>query len=289
MKTKTAMQELKEKLQVVVDELNDALPNTDQYGYRGAMENVIKDINAQMLAKESQQIVDAYADGFSFGEGMPDEHVKFMSNSYFTQKYEMKTEFESSRAAEIGERLVKIVEEYASQPMSAEQYTLDNGMGTATVMSAEQYSSGAIHSIGEFPAPAMSAEQVEYKVGDKVEIIASIYGHEFELGDIVSIFEFDEDSIGCINEKGKKWWVERSEIKPAPTVKADGWVEQAKNSFELIVKWCEDSGLKQCDIGNKKHMAIYHSLHAAKDALNNFPVCTIPSPRQENKVSKSIE
>lgn len=88
MKTKTAMQELKEKLQVVVDELNDALPNTDQYGYRGAMENVIKDINAQMLAKESQQIVDAYADGFSFGEGMPDEHVKFMSNSYFTQKYE---------------------------------------------------------------------------------------------------------------------------------------------------------------------------------------------------------
>ena len=278
MKTKTAMQELIERLKSLKSKgYNDAGIRTDI------------EIATQLLAKEKQDIIDAYADGFSFGEGMPDEHVKFMSNSYFTQKYEMKTEFESSRAAEIGERLVKIVEEYASQPMSAEQYTLDNGMGTATVMSAEQYSSGAIHSIGEFPAPAMSAEQVEYKVGDKVEIIASIYGHEFELGDIVSIFEFDEDSIGCINEKGKKWWVERSEIKPAPTVKADGWVEQAKNSFELIVKWCEDSGLKQCDIGNKKHMAIYHSLHAAKDALNNFPVCTIPSPRQENKVSKSIE
>ena len=129
--------------------------------------------------------------------------------------------FKSERTRDL---IVKAMEEYrqqpyASQPMSAGQYTLDNGMGTATVMSAEQYSSGAIHSIGEFPAPAMSAEQVEYKVGDKVEIIASIYGHEFELGDIVSIFEFDEDSIGCINEKGKKWWVERSEIKPAPTVR----------------------------------------------------------------------
>ena len=88
MKTKTAMQELREALQSVVDDLDGVVHGTDQYGYRSAMENVIKDINAQMLAKESQQIVDAYADGFSFGEGMPDEHVKFMSNSYFTQKYE---------------------------------------------------------------------------------------------------------------------------------------------------------------------------------------------------------
>lgn len=162
----------------------------------------------------------------------------------------------------------------ASQPMSAGQYTLDNGMGTATVMSAEQYSSGAIHSIGEFPAPAMSAEQVE-----AVDVIKGF---------------LDSFRNATMNDRQKDAYNDavlflQDQHFTAPTVKADGWVEQAKNSFELIVKWCEDSGLKQCDIGNKKHMAIYHSLHAAKDALNNFPVCTIPSPRQENKVSKSIE
>ncbi len=53
---KTAMQELKEKLQVVVNDLSDVLPNTDQYGYRAAMQNVIKDIDCQMLSIEQKQI-----------------------------------------------------------------------------------------------------------------------------------------------------------------------------------------------------------------------------------------
>lgn len=63
---KTAMQELKEKLQVVIDELNDNMPivDTQEYGYRLAMENVIKDIDAQMLEQEKQQIIDAWQEGY---------------------------------------------------------------------------------------------------------------------------------------------------------------------------------------------------------------------------------
>lgn len=38
-------------------------------------------------------------------------------------------------------------------------------------------------------------------------------------------------------------------------------------TLHLIKKWCEESGLKSCDIGNPKHMAIYHSLHLAKNEL----------------------
>jgi hypothetical protein len=58
-KERTAMAQLKDKLQVVVDSLKDAVPETDQYGYRSAMENVIKDIDAQMLELERKQIVEA--------------------------------------------------------------------------------------------------------------------------------------------------------------------------------------------------------------------------------------
>ncbi len=59
MEKQTALMQLKEKLQTVVDELKDSEPGTDQYGYRSAMENVIKDIDANMLPLEKQQIVEA--------------------------------------------------------------------------------------------------------------------------------------------------------------------------------------------------------------------------------------
>jgi len=45
------------------------------------------------------------------------------------------------------------------------------------------------------------------------------------------------------------------------------WVK----AFQNIIKWCEESGLKDCDIGNPMHMAIYHSLHLAKNALEETP------------------
>ena len=144
--------------------------------------------------------------------------------------------FKSERTRDL---IVKAMEEYrqqpsASQPMSAEPTVQQ--LREVAKNNPDTFLAGALYVIDNYKlnSPLMSAEQVEYKVGDKVEIIASIYGHEFELGDIVSIFEFDEDSIGCINEKGKKWWVERSEIKPAPTVKAEGWVSVEDKLPEVL-------------------------------------------------------
>ena len=144
--------------------------------------------------------------------------------------------FKSERTRDL---IVKAMEEYrqqpyASQPMSAGPTVQQ--LREVAKNNPDTFLAGALYVIDNYKlnSPLMSAEQVEYKVGDKVEIIASIYGHEFELGDIVSIFEFDEDSIGCINEKGKKWWVERSEIKPAPTVKAEGWVSVEDKLPEVL-------------------------------------------------------
>lgn len=42
------------------------------------------------------------------------------------------------------------------------------------------------------------------------------------------------------------------------------------DALEKIQEWCKDSGLKNCNIGNKLHMAVYHSLHLAKNALTNY-------------------
>jgi len=81
---KSAMTELKDKLQVVVDELADAKPQTDQYGYREAMQNVIKDIDAQMLEKERQQIIDAFDTGFYNGD---DWHEPHEGETYFTTTF----------------------------------------------------------------------------------------------------------------------------------------------------------------------------------------------------------
>jgi len=105
--------------------------------------------------------------------------------------------------------LTEETESYASHPspvMSADEYVLNNGMGTAT-----QYSSGAIHSLGEFPAEnKMSAEQVE------------------ELGYYYPLFKFFSDEHGLtlldsqlqdVIHECKKF------IEPtSPSVKAGGWV-----------------------------------------------------------------
>jgi hypothetical protein len=48
-------------------------------------------------------------------------------------------------------------------------------------------------------------------------------------------------------------------------------VRELEGALERVVKECDDSGLKNCSIDNKLHMAIYHSRHAAKTALSNQP------------------
>lgn len=84
MVTKSAMQELRNKLQIVIDEIEeDFLDGTlNQYGigYKEAMVSVVKDIDAQMLTKEKQQIIDAYEKGDKYKFEIPGE-------DYYTQTY----------------------------------------------------------------------------------------------------------------------------------------------------------------------------------------------------------
>ena len=81
---KTALQQLKEKLQTVVDDLKDAIPGTDQYGYRDAMRNVILDIDMQMIPVERDAIVDAAA----YGNGRASvDNKKEFGEQYYRTKY----------------------------------------------------------------------------------------------------------------------------------------------------------------------------------------------------------
>lgn len=72
---KTALNELKEKLQDVIDHFECSVE------YKEALNNVIIDIDAQMLEKEKQQIIEAFNDGAEIcaeNEGQV----------YFTETYE---------------------------------------------------------------------------------------------------------------------------------------------------------------------------------------------------------
>ena len=48
-------------------------------------------------------------------------------------------------------------------------------------------------------------------------------------------------------------------------------IKRLREGIEKILKNCEESGLKMCDTENKLHMAIYFSLHTAKQLLNSQP------------------
>ena len=81
---KTALQQLKEKLQTVVDDLKDAIPGTDQYGYRDAMRNVILDIDMQMIPVERDAIVEAAA----YGNGRASvDDKKELGEQYYETRY----------------------------------------------------------------------------------------------------------------------------------------------------------------------------------------------------------
>lgn len=94
-----------------------------------------------------------------------------------------------------------VVDLYASHPMSAEQYTLDNGMGTATVMSAEQYSSGAMTKLD------LSMVLWQFKEGKKSHT------------DCLTAVDAYTDAIIAAT---------------APTVKAEGWVSVEDKLPEVL-------------------------------------------------------
>ena len=60
---KTAMQELKDKIQHAIEELNSELSEY-QAGYKQCLINIQNDIDFQMLQMEKEQIVEAYNTSF---------------------------------------------------------------------------------------------------------------------------------------------------------------------------------------------------------------------------------
>jgi HEPN domain-containing protein len=69
MTKQSAMMQLKEKLQLEIENITKCV-NQDEHlkGYKTAFENIVKDIDAQMLEMEKQNIIDAYLDARLEGE-----------------------------------------------------------------------------------------------------------------------------------------------------------------------------------------------------------------------------
>ena len=74
----TAMQELKDKIQHAIEELNDEL-NEYKAGYKQCLINIQNDIDSQMLAMEKEQIIEAYKTS----------HISMMTaEQYYKETYE---------------------------------------------------------------------------------------------------------------------------------------------------------------------------------------------------------
>lgn len=53
-------------------------------------------------------------------------------------------------------------------------------------------------------------------MGDRVRIIANEYGHEFDIGEVVTIVKVCADDYQAKCDDGEVWWVIASELIPAP-------------------------------------------------------------------------
>ena len=63
---------------------------------------------------------------------------------------------------------------------------------------------------------------MEFKVGDKVKVIAEKYGHEFDIGEIVKIEEIDDRNYKCSSlKKDELWWMREDEFVKVKFTKAD--------------------------------------------------------------------
>ena len=63
---------------------------------------------------------------------------------------------------------------------------------------------------------------MEFKVGDKVKVIAKKYGHEFDIGEIVKIEEIDDRNYKCSSlKKDELWWMREDEFLKVKFTKAD--------------------------------------------------------------------
>ncbi len=75
------MQQLKEKIQVVIGEMNGELSSYES-GYKQCLINIQNDIDLQMMAIEKEQIEDAY------GDALNGHRVNYCDrNDYYNKKY----------------------------------------------------------------------------------------------------------------------------------------------------------------------------------------------------------
>jgi hypothetical protein len=78
---KTAMQQLKEKIQALIGEMDGEL-NSYQSGYKQCLINIQNDIDLQMLAKEKYQITNAYDDGSDERHNNPVNGEQYYKETY---------------------------------------------------------------------------------------------------------------------------------------------------------------------------------------------------------------
>ena len=81
---KTAMQQLKDKIQVIIGEMNGEL-NLYESGYKQCLINIQNDIDLQMLAMEKEQIEDAYDAGLF--DGTMDDVNDRLYKKYYNETY----------------------------------------------------------------------------------------------------------------------------------------------------------------------------------------------------------
>jgi len=79
---KTAMQELKDKIQHAIEELNSELSEY-QAGYKQCLINIQNDIDFQMLQMEKEQIEDAHEIGYINGGN----HKSVNGEQYYNETF----------------------------------------------------------------------------------------------------------------------------------------------------------------------------------------------------------
>ncbi len=77
------MQELKDKIQHAIEELNGEL-NDYKAGYKQCLINIQNDIDFQMLQMEKEQISIAYKEGWNcpHGEGFPETGEQYYNETF---------------------------------------------------------------------------------------------------------------------------------------------------------------------------------------------------------------
>lgn len=63
---------------------------------------------------------------------------------------------------------------------------------------------------------------MEFKVGDKVRVVAKKHGHRFDIGEIVKIEEISDRDYKCSSlKKNELWWMGEDEFTKVKFIKSD--------------------------------------------------------------------